>query len=148
MAITPRLRECRKKEFIIERFDHGEVTGNKEDPSAVDIKQMRCLKNESNKRVFSASEYLTPQQIGSPFFSRLAAKKRANGGSLNRGDVEEINDDLIDPADIMEYMTPKASGTGAGSFSSYNIWNNYICRSVQDNKLGGFSIKTLADICS
>ena len=38
-------------------------------------KEMRCLRDENGKRIFTVEEFLRPQQISS-FFSRMACKRR------------------------------------------------------------------------
>ena len=85
-----------QKQFLTEKFQIGEETGSKEDPAKV-CREMRLKKDVHGLKVFSKEECLTTQQIAS-FFSRLASKKRLSGRELNQKDIEEINDELEDPA--------------------------------------------------
>ena len=62
-----------QKQFLTEKFQIGEETGNKEDPAKV-CREMRLKKDMHGLKVFSKEECLTIQQIAS-FFSRLASKK-------------------------------------------------------------------------
>ena len=53
---------------------HCETTRVKANPQDVS-KEMRCLREENGKRIFTVEEFLHPQQICS-FFSRMASKRR------------------------------------------------------------------------
>ena len=81
-----------QKQFLTEKFEIGEETGNKEDHAKV-CREMRLKKDMHGLKVFSTEECLTTQQIAS-FFSRLASKKRHPGRELNQKDIQEINDEL------------------------------------------------------
>ena len=56
------------------KFKHGETTGIKANPDDVS-KEMRCLRDQSRKRIFTVKEFLRPQQITS-FFSKMVCKRR------------------------------------------------------------------------
>ena len=85
-----------QKQFLTEKFQIGEETGNKEDRAKV-CQELGLKTDMHYLKVFSKEECLTTQQIAT-FFSRLASKKRLSGWELNQKDIEEINDELEDPA--------------------------------------------------
>ena len=62
----------KQKSFLTSKFDIGQKTGHKMDPEVVS-REMRRTKGTNGERLFTRSEFLTAQQVGS-FFSRLAAK--------------------------------------------------------------------------
>ena len=80
-----------QKQFLTEKFKIGEETGNKEDPANF-CREMRLKKDMHGLKVFSKEEQITT------FFSRLASKTRLSGRELTQKDIEEINDELEDPA--------------------------------------------------
>ncbi len=68
----PVQRETRT--FLENKFNDGVKTGVKANPDNVS-KEMRQLKDQNGKRVFTVVEFLCPQQISS-FFSRMASKRK------------------------------------------------------------------------
>ena len=68
------------------KFQHGESTGVKANPDDVS-KEMRCLRDEKGKRIFTVEEFLRPQQI-SLFFSRMACKRK--DGTDSDDEAEEF----------------------------------------------------------
>lgn len=62
-----------QKQFLLDRFNAGKVTGRKEDPLKV-AEEMRKEKRNGQNR-FRKSEFLTSQQISS-FFSRITIKEK------------------------------------------------------------------------
>ena len=64
----------KQKRYLEGKFQHGETTGIKANPDDVS-KEMRCLRDENGKRIFTVEEFLRPQQISS-FFSRMACKRK------------------------------------------------------------------------
>ena len=79
------------KQFLNEHFNKGQVTGKKSDPSTV-AKEMRFKKNQHGQRMFTATEFLTPQQIAS-YFSRLASKSKGLVSTTSEDIQEEELDD-------------------------------------------------------
>ena len=64
----------KQKTYLEAKFQIGESTGRKVEPEAV-AKEMRRARGTDGERLFSSSEFLTPQQVSS-YFSRLAGKLR------------------------------------------------------------------------
>lgn len=74
-SAVPRHRfNSKQRRYLEEKFKHGETKGIKANPDDVS-KEMRCLRDQSGKRIFTVKEFLRPQQITS-FFSRMACKRR------------------------------------------------------------------------
>ena len=71
----PRHRfNSKQRRYLKEKFKHGETEGIKANPDDV-LKEMRCLRDQSGKRIFTVKEFLGPQLLTS-FFSRMACKRR------------------------------------------------------------------------
>ena len=64
----------KQKQYLNVRFQIGERTGKKAEPSSVS-KARRTAKDSKGERLFGYGYFLTNQQISS-YFSRLAAKWR------------------------------------------------------------------------
>lgn len=64
------------KNVLLEKFNNGVETGNKEDPVKV-ANEMCSLRDDSGKLRFAPEEWRTAKQISS-YFSRLAAAQRQN----------------------------------------------------------------------
>ena len=74
-SAKPRHRfNSKQKRYLEGKFKHGETMGVKANPDDVS-KEMRCLRDENGKRIFTVEEFLCPQQIFL-FFSRMACKRR------------------------------------------------------------------------
>ena len=73
------------KSYLTAKFDFGEDTGRKADPTQV-AADMRVARNTDGERKFQRSEWSSKSQIQGFFFSRLAAGKR-------RTDKQELEDD-------------------------------------------------------
>ncbi|XP_063427080.1 uncharacterized protein LOC134710627 [Mytilus trossulus] len=65
----------KQKQFLIDKFNNGLVSGHKEDPENVS-EAMKFSTNPDGSKMFRMEEFLTPQQIMS-FFSRHARKSDA-----------------------------------------------------------------------
>ena len=74
----------KQRRYLEEKFKHGEPTRSKANPDDVS-KEMRCLRDQSGKRIFTVKEFLRPQQITS-FFSRMACKRRDATDSDNEAE--------------------------------------------------------------
>jgi len=59
----------KQKRYLEGKFKHGETTGVTANPDDVS-KEMRCLRDENGKRIFTVEEFLCSQQIFL-FFSRM-----------------------------------------------------------------------------
>ena len=76
------------KVYLTMRFDDGEKTGRKADPTQV-AADMRTVRDIEGTRKFNRSEWLTKTQVQG-FFSRLASMKR---GKTTVDHVQEEDDD-------------------------------------------------------
>jgi len=74
--------------ILEEKFTHGETTGIKADPDDVS-KEMRCLRDQSGKRIFTVKEFLGPQQITS-FFSRMACNYKRRDATDSDDEAKEF----------------------------------------------------------
>lgn len=74
-------------------FDSGKKTGRKIDPY-IAAEEMRTMKTDDNKFMFSRNEYLTGQQIAS-YFSRLAVKDRQMDSNDFLAAEEEIKKEQL-----------------------------------------------------
>lgn len=87
--------EEKVKKFLIEKFNEGERTGNKPEPSSV-ADEMKRKVDENGKPYFEPSDWKTSQQIKS-FFSRHNSKmKQMNTGAvLTTEDVEAWEAEVV-----------------------------------------------------
>ena len=77
------------KAYLNAKFQLGEKTGLKADPSQVSA-EMRNARDEENNRRFSREEWLTKNQIKS-YFSRLSSAKRKEQDDVDdRAELEDI----------------------------------------------------------
>ena len=90
------------KSYLTAKFDFGEDTGRKADPTQV-AADMRVARNTDGERKFQRSEWLSNSQI-QRFFSRLAASKRRT----NKQELEDDDDhdDSLDEAEVA-YLAEK-----------------------------------------
>jgi hypothetical protein len=77
---------AKQRTFLENKFNDGVKTGVKANPDNVS-KEMRQLKDQNGKRVFTVVEFLRPQQISS-FFSRMASKRK--GATESDDEAEEF----------------------------------------------------------
>ena len=78
------------KEYLTAKFDIGEKTKDKADPTQVAL-DMRSAKDDNNSRLFRTEEWLTKTQVKG-FFSHLGAARRRRGNEdidLNDAYAEE-----------------------------------------------------------
>ncbi|KAK3731075.1 hypothetical protein QZH41_007964 [Actinostola sp. cb2023] len=84
------------KAYLTERFDFGETTGRKADPSQVTADLRKARTNDGRRR-FARDEWLTKGQVQG-FFSRLSSARRIKPTlqetSKNRNDIEFLEDDI------------------------------------------------------
>ena len=93
------------RRYLVMKFDIGERTGNKSNPSDVEA-DMRTSRNENNERRFTREEWLTTNQIKS-FFSRLCATRRKQGQiqrdmSMPIDDQDDKEQDLAEERAVIE----------------------------------------------
>lgn len=127
------------KEYLTTKFDVGEKTGNKADPTQV-ASDMRNAKDENNSRLFRREEWLTKSQVRG-FFSRLVAARRRRGNEdIDTNDAyaeeeEEEREKLL--ADIASELSPQHPIC----YDTYDL-----CEYVKENKLNKFNVTMLKTI--
>ena len=101
-SAMPRHRfNSKQRRYLEEKFKHGETTGTKANPDDVS-KEMRCLRDQSGKRILTVKEFLRPQQI-TPFFSRMACKRRDATDSDDEAE-EFARQQAAVHSDVMEFL--------------------------------------------
>ena len=99
-SAKPRHRfNSKQKRYLEEKLQHGETTRVKANPEGVS-KEMRCLRDENGKRIFTVEEFLHPQQMSS-FFSTMASKRRDATDSDHEAE-EFIRQQAAVHSDVME----------------------------------------------
>ena len=91
----------KQKKYLEEKFQRGETTQVKANPEDVS-KEMRCLRDENGKRIFTMEEFLHQQQICS-FFSRMASKRRDATNSDHEAE-EFVRQQAAVHLDVMEVV--------------------------------------------
>ena len=94
----------KQKRYLEGKFQHGETTRVKASPYDVS-KEMRCLRDDNGKRIFTVEEFLHPQQISS-FFSRMACKRRDATDSDDESE-EFARQQTAVHADVVEALQQK-----------------------------------------
>lgn len=90
------------KSYLTAKFDFGEDTGRKADPTQV-AADMRVARNTDGERKFQRSEWLSKSQIQGVFSRLAASKKRTNKQEL---EDDDDHDDSFDE-DEMAYLAEK-----------------------------------------
>jgi hypothetical protein len=139
------------REYLIKKFDLGELTGNKADPLQVAC-AMKNSRDECGDRIFTREEWLTKTQIKG-FFSRVA-KLRKKGGARKSSKAEELlEDDIIEDfeddeeenelrEELINDIIDKIGVTHPILYDTYNL-----CELYADNRISIFKVKMLKDIC-
>jgi len=138
-------RRCRfthkQKNYLTERFEQREQSGQKCDPASV-ARSMMSVVDSQGKRKFSGEEFLTVPQLAG-FFSRLPAKKSL----LNDDYLEEEIECATEEATIEE-LTNEVSRELLPGHSI--MWDKYnLCEMTSGGKLDTtkLSVAKLRDIC-
>ena len=132
--------------YLTKKFELGELTGNKADPSDVE-REMRATRNESGDRMFSRSEWLTKTQIKG-FFSRLAKLKRKGITATNVEELVDFEQDEDDEdekesrEELIAIIFNQLHTKHQVIFESYNL-----CELHSQKKLSVFKATMLKDIC-
>ena len=127
------------REYLTAKFDIGEKTGDKADPTQVAL-DMRNAKDDNSSRLFRREEWLTKNQVKG-FFSRLAAAQRRRGNEdidLNDAYAEEEEEErekLL--ADIASELSPQHP-------VCYDTTD--LCKCVKEDKLQKFNVTMLKTI--
>lgn len=136
------------KLYLTERFDFGESTGRKADPSQV-AADMRTARADNGTRRFSRDEWLTKRQVQG-FFSRLSAARRMKPASteIADNDLQVLEDEIVcseekDRAEMVEDIVSKLGVIHPVTYDGYDL-----CEHVKSNKLTKFTVPFLKKICS
>ena len=129
----------KQKQYLNAKFDIGERTGKKVDPSDVS-KTMRTAKDSNGERLFSYEEFLTSQQIRS-YFSRRAAKRSVEADQIDSED-ESPGEDLECVLSEEVFSEVSIQNSHPIIYDSYNI-----CELVLNAKISSFSVSMLRSIC-
>ena len=97
--------EEKVKTFLIDKFENGERSGNKADPSSVS-KEMKVKKDGNGKLYFAPEEWKTAQQIKN-FFSRYRAKLRQMQVGDPRGDKDVLDEPTEEDVEAWEAETTR-----------------------------------------
>ena len=138
------------REYLTKRFELGELTGRKADPTQVSA-DIRTIKSDDGDRLFARDEWLTKTQIKG-FFSRLAAAKRRKASmpsEIISSDHDEIlegefvyaedrrrEDEISDVVDELGVIHPI-------SYEGYDV-----CELVNTGKLAKLTVPILKAMCS
>ena len=137
------------RNYLQEKFDIGNTTGHKSDPVQVSV-DMRCARDEQDRRLFTASECLQAQQIRS-FFSRLAAAKTANvqnPADLKEKDIQDLESDFeaeqyeTEMQQLRQDVAAEVTERHPIYYERFNL-----CDLGRKNKLTKFNIDMLVRIC-
>jgi Arf-GAP/Rho-GAP domain/ANK repeat/PH domain-containing protein 3 len=138
------------RDYLTERFDLGEITGMKSNPSDVE-NDMRSARNERNEKRFTRDEWLTASQIKN-FFSRLSAARKKHGNEKARvlmSDLESSEDEdfLAIAQDIcdQELVDSILERLGVQHPIVYDVYN--LCDYFKKDKLNVFGVKMQKSIC-
>lgn len=139
------------REYLIKKFDLGELTGNKADPLQVAC-DMRNSRDECGDRIFTREEWLTKTQIKG-VFSRVA-KLRKKGSARKSSKAEELfEDDIVEDfeddeeenelrEELINSIIDKIGATHPILYDTYNL-----CELQADDRISIFKVKMLKDIC-
>ena len=136
------------RHYLIKKFELGELTGNKADPSEV-AREMRITRTESGNRMFSRNEWLTKTQIKG-FFSRLAKLRRkgivvsdvVEVFDCERDDDDDDEEEKESREELIEEIFSKLHTKHPVIFESYDL-----CELHSEGKLAVFKVTMLKDIC-
>lgn len=133
------------KDYLTARFDIGERTGRKADPTQV-VLDIRSAKDESNQRLFTRTEWMTKTQVQS-FFSRLAATRRKNQGVVGLSedkeeDIQCLQDDS-ERQDLIQMINQEINVSHPIYYDTYDL-----CERYHSKTLKKFDVAMLKTICS
>lgn len=133
----------KQKTYLLDIYQVGEETGQKADPVSIS-RTMKNARLSSGKPMFTATEFLTAQQIAS-FFSRETAKRRkaaARNSIEAQKDDREVNIEKL----IQDWRSEIVDAVCIRHPVLYDAYN--LCDYASRNKLDKFSLLMLQDICS
>ena len=134
------------RKYLIAKFDLGEKTGRKADPSQV-ARDIRETQNKNGERLFSRDDWLTSTQIKG-FFSRHARKQR--GGAAKSAveefqEQEENQDDWEENEErdiLVQEIYTAINVTHPIIYDAYDL-----CEMYSRNEITSFKVPMLKDIC-
>lgn len=129
-----------QKEYLNDKFQIGQETGIKADPTEVS-QDMRHAKMENGERRFTVDEFMTPQQIKS-YFSRRAAKLKNIPESTSGSQDEDVQEELT-YSSIRNQIIEQCHVIHPITYDNYNI-----CQLYSDGKLTRLSVALLRYICT
>ena len=126
-----------QRRYLEEKFNLGQATGQKQDPSTV-ARDMRFAKKMDGSKLFHSEEYLSPQQVQS-YFSRIAAKSR-------QCDITEL--DIAASQDQQMLDATRQVVLDQVQLLHPIVFDNLdICAMYKGNRLKQLSISMLSTIC-
>lgn len=129
--------------YLDEKFEIGQVTSHKVDPAVVS-REMRRARDESGKRLFTAEEFLTAQQIRS-YFSRKASKLR---NKTDDNDEERANEDVEAAEEQEAYFQTRNEVLENVQLNHPIMYDTYnLCSMVKKDSLKRLTVALLLDIC-
>ena len=139
------------RSYLSERFETGERTGRKADPSQV-ASDMRKARDANGARKFKRTEWLTKTQVQS-YFSRLSALKRRSGAVSKIADEDDDDESLIEEElsyledkarqKEEEYIVNELAVVHPITYDGHNI-----CEHVSCDTLRKFNVSTLRAMCT
>jgi hypothetical protein len=93
----------KQKQYLNDAFIKGQQSGRKVSAEFL-VKQMKVAVGNDNKKLFAASEYLTPQQVMSQF-SQMSAKKKVATNSTDEDEYNWAEREENEVNDFIEYNT-------------------------------------------
>ena len=130
------------KAYLNAKFELGEKTGLKADPSQV-LADMRNARDEENNLRFSREEWLTKNQIKS-YFSRLSSAKRKGQDDVD--DRAELEDILGEQEEKSRQLLKNSiiEKIGLRHPICYNVYD--LCEYCKGSKLSKFNVVMLKAI--
>ena len=150
----PRLEE-KVKAYLIEKYEAGERSGTKADPSSVS-REMKLRRDDKGELVFQPEKWKTVKTI-KIFFSRYSAKLKQQGVSKPKdmgGSQPEVEGEMADDMEALEFETAIQNLRQAvyndlkipEHPSEVNQLN--ICKLMQEGKPKTLKLQDLKAICT
>ena len=137
------------RQFLVEQFDLGAVTGQKADPTQLS-REMKRAKDEHGKALFKPEEWRTADQIKS-FFSRLSAKQRKQQVESDECAIEEelTEEDIeaIQAEESFYALRDVVVQDMEGPDHPVLVGERNICQLLKNGKLNSLRITDLRSIC-
>ena len=144
--------EEKVKTFLINKFQAGEISGNKADPLAVS-REMKFKKDEDGNLFFQPEEWKTAQQIKS-FFSRHSAVHRqkliteTRLGEQNEEELTEEDNEAWEAEGILQDLRVAIYNEIQKPEHPILVEEINICQLSQAGKLNNLKIEKLKTVCS